>query len=816
MNSKRLRIVGVALLTLAMAGTQAVPVHAATIVTVNDCSSEFGSGGTDIGIGDAVHQANTDHNNDTVQFSCSGTIPITRTLFPAVMMTIDGGGHVALDGGGSPNGTELFAILRANGTITLNNLTLQNGFNSQANGGAIWNQTSTVNILNSTITGNSTGTNGTFNYAGGAIMNFNDATLTISNTTFSGNSAGNAAGGAIYTEGTVTVDHSTFSGNSAKDGGAIADDRSTASVITTNSTFSNNSVTSSGCCSDGGAIDNSGTLSLGGVSGDTFSGNSGQFGGAIINRGGATLSATNATFSDNSVSGTPASGGAISNAGTASLAMSTLSGNSALDGGAIDNTGAVSVVDSTLAGNSATDAGGAYSDENYSGSQATVTDSTLANNTAPAGGEIDNGGGQLAIGGSIVSGTGGGNCSRADTVDNGYNLEWSGAGNANSCGFTAGTDITGQDPQLGPLTTLGGATETMALHSNSPALDSNSCSFTDADGVTIGTDQRGNARPDDGETTCDIGAYEANFAETATSIGFSPAAAVYGQPVSFSASVTAGGQPVTGGSVTFTDGTTSVCGGAQAVDQQTGAAGCSASSVAVGNHTITGTYSGTSIYQASAGSNTLTVSQATTSTGVGSSASSSTAGQSVTFTASVSPEYTGTPSGNVDFYDNGSRIGSGTLNGSSTSDQATMSTSALTAGTHTITASYEGDTNFMGSTTSSANSVTQMVGYAVHVVSADSASIVVQVWNASTNVSSSSITVTAECVVPISTTAPTSCGSSPVQTINKPFTFAGATRRAGAQYSYKLSSTGLTRKHTYYLLVQADSDPNWHAVQFTY
>jgi hypothetical protein len=103
------------------------------------------------------------------------------------------------------------------------------------------------------------------------------------------------------------------------------------------------------------------------------------------------------------------------------------------------------------------------------------------------------------------------------------------------------------------------------------------------------------------------------------------------------------------------------------------------------------------------------------------------------------------------------------------------------------------------------------------VVSTNSLTIVVQLWNASNaNVSASSITVTARCVVPVSTTTPTTCPTTPVQSINKAFTCHAATRKTAAQYSSKLSSTGLTRKHAYYLLVQAGSDPRWHAVQFMY
>ena len=63
----------------------------------------------------------------------------------------------------------------------------------------------------------------------------------------------------------------------------------------------------------------------------------------------------------------------------------------------------------------------------------------------------------------------------------------------------------------------------------------------------------------------------------------------------------------------------------------------------------------------------------------------------MTFTATVSP---GSATGTVTFYDNGGQIGSGSLSGGT----ATFSTSALAVGSHPITASYGGDGNYNGST----------------------------------------------------------------------------------------------------------------------
>jgi hypothetical protein len=87
--------------------------------------------------------------------------------------------------------------------------------------------------------------------------------------------------------------------------------------------------------------------------------------------------------------------------------------------------------------------------------------------------------------------------------------------------------------------------------------------------------------------------------------------------------------------------------------------------------------------------------KAATVTSVSSSANPSDFGQTVTFTATVTSS-AGTPSGNVQFKDNGTNLGATVaLNGSGV---ATVTTAALTVGAHVITAEYAGATNFGAST----------------------------------------------------------------------------------------------------------------------
>ena len=188
-----------------------------------------------------------------------------------------------------------------------------------------------------------------------------------------------------------------------------------------------------------------------------------------------------------------------------------------------------------------------------------------------------------------------------------------------------------------------------------------------------------------------------NKADTSTTVTSSVNPSVFGQSVTFTATVSAvapgSGTPV--GTVTFLDGGSPIGTGTLSG----GVATFTTSALAVGNHTITTSYGGDGNFNGSTGSltgNPQVVNKADTSITVTSSLNPSTFGQSVTFTATVSAVApgAGTPTGTVTFLDGGSPIGTGTLSGGI----ATFTTSALTAGNHTITTSYGGDGNFNGST----------------------------------------------------------------------------------------------------------------------
>ncbi len=80
----------------------------------------------------------------------------------------------------------------------------------------------------------------------------------------------------------------------------------------------------------------------------------------------------------------------------------------------------------------------------------------------------------------------------------------------------------------------------------------------------------------------------------------------------------------------------------------------------------------------------------TTTTTISSSGNPSTAGGAVTFTATVTAADSSTPTGSVEFFDNGVSLGTAPLSGGT----ATLTTTGLTPGDHTITAVYLGAPGF--------------------------------------------------------------------------------------------------------------------------
>ena len=173
---------------------------------------------------------------------------------------------------------------------------------------------------------------------------------------------------------------------------------------------------------------------------------------------------------------------------------------------------------------------------------------------------------------------------------------------------------------------------------------------------------------------------------------------VFGESVTFTATVSpvAPATTIPTGSVQFLVDNVNV-GSAVNLDSN-GKAQFITSSLSVGPHTIKADYQGDTNYGGSNSTVAQTVNQASTTTGVTSSVNPSKFGQSVTFTATVAATApgAGTPTGTVQFTVDGSNLG-GPIALSGGTAQASTASIAVTGSPHTITATYNGDSNFLGS-----------------------------------------------------------------------------------------------------------------------
>jgi sugar lactone lactonase YvrE len=184
----------------------------------------------------------------------------------------------------------------------------------------------------------------------------------------------------------------------------------------------------------------------------------------------------------------------------------------------------------------------------------------------------------------------------------------------------------------------------------------------------------------------------------------------YGQAVTVGAMLTpnAGGVGTPTGTVTFYLDTVPQT---PASTLTSNAASYTFTSLTGGAHVLSASYSGDSNYASAASGNlNLTIGTATTTTSTVTLAASPlwtnptsvNVGEQVTLSAVVSIAGTGTPTGTVTFMNGAAVLGSGTV---TASGLASFATSSLTAGTYSITATYNGDSNFTGSSSLSAVSL---------------------------------------------------------------------------------------------------------------
>ena len=296
----------------------------------------------------------------------------------------------------------------SSGTVTFDNVTLQNGQPASGNGGAILTSgVGSITLNNSVITNNVTVGNGGGIYLASGTLNILNSSQIVSNTAVA--SPGSSGGGIYSNNGPVFLTDSTIANNTAQLGGGLTLNLASAQLTINNGQLLNNEALLTNSFT-GGAINigfGSVIMSSGLISGNTaFRG-----AGAVINSGSFTLNG--GTISDNEsdygggiyVRNTTAlltmNGGAISgNRSVATIfgggALYIFQGRAVQNGGEInDNTavnlggamevrqGSFKMNGGTISGNSASNWGGAiYNDLGT----ITLTNGTLTNNYSILGG----------------------------------------------------------------------------------------------------------------------------------------------------------------------------------------------------------------------------------------------------------------------------------------------------------------------------------------------------------------------------------------------------------------------------------------------
>jgi hypothetical protein len=186
-------------------------------------------------------------------------------------------------------------------------------------------------------------------------------------------------------------------------------------------------------------------------------------------------------------------------------------------------------------------------------------------------------------------------------------------------------------------------------------------------------------------------------AATTTTVALINNPSVYGQTVTFSATVMLSppGAGSIQGNISFYDGTTLL----GSVVAANGTASLTTAALDVGSHVISAVYAGSSQYRGSTSpSINQIVNKAVTTIGVISQRNPSSFGQQVTLDATVSvvAPGSGKPTGSIQFFAGPASLGTATLS----DGKASITTSLLAVGTASITAAYSGNGSFNGSNSS--------------------------------------------------------------------------------------------------------------------
>jgi hypothetical protein len=232
---------------------------------------------------------------------------------------------------------------------------------------------------------------------------------------------------------------------------------------------------------------------------------------------------------------------------------------------------------------------------------------------------------------------------------------------------------------------------------------------------------------------------QVNQVTTATALSTSASSSVFGQAVTFTATVSATNATVTPtGTASFFDGTTLL----GTVLLSGGMASYSTTALSAGDHPkVTATYNPTADFTASTSAALdEQITPATTSIALSTSGSPAVFGQAVTFTANVSAtNATVTPTGTVGFFNGSTLLGTVSLSGGI----ASLSTTTLAAGDYpNVTATYNPTSSFKASTSAALDQKVTPASTSLALTGSGSPSVAGQLVTYTATVSATNATVT--------------------------------------------------------------------------
>jgi CSLREA domain-containing protein len=220
---------------------------------------------SDCTLREAINAANALSGADTITFQipmmtgCTAANVCTITLgalgtLPAIDddVTIAGSANSAAITVSGNNSVRVLTV-NSDNILNLESMTIANGRCTDCLGGGIHNS-GTLNILNSTLTGNTAPLGGDGSGGGAGIYNL--GAVNLANSTISGNNA-TQNGGGILNSGVLAISNSTFSGNAAANGASIFNDAGRTTTLK-NTILANH--TGGTACSNSGVINGSNNL----------------------------------------------------------------------------------------------------------------------------------------------------------------------------------------------------------------------------------------------------------------------------------------------------------------------------------------------------------------------------------------------------------------------------------------------------------------------------------------------------------------------------------------------------------------------------